>query len=397
MTGTLTITPVRSRGDYQAFLTFPWTLYRTSPYWVPPLMSMQKEKFDRRKNPTWQHLEGEYYLARRGTRVVGTIAAFVNHRHNDFHGERIAFFGAFEVVDDQAAADALLGAASDWAAARGYHALRGPATFSTNDECGVLVEGFDDLPALLMPYNRPYYQRLLERSPGFEKVMDLICYRFTLAAFTSSPKIQQALRVTQRNNERRQITVRGLDPTRLDDEFKTLKAIYNAAWDKNWGFVPLSDPELDELVESLGRFLDPRLAFFGEVAGEPVAFLLGIPDLNHVLRSAYPRPGKPELLTLLQVLWHWRIRSKITRIRVPLMGVKQGYRNMGVEAAMFVELLHRLIRLADEYGWQSADAGWVLETNDDMNRIVEALNGEPYKRFRFYQRALVPQGPDGPS
>ncbi len=390
MIDALTVAKVASKADYRAFITFPWTLYRTSPYWVPPLMSMQKHKFDQKKNPTWQHLEGDYFLARRGKQVLGTIAAYVNRRHNEFHDENIAFFGAFETINDQAVADALLNTAVEWAQARGYDALRGPATFSTNDECGVLVQGFDDPPAVLMPYNRPYYEDLLNRAPGFAKAMDLICYNFTLAGFTSSPKIKQAVRVTRRNNERREIRVRVLDGDAVKAELQTLKEIYNQAWDRNWGFVPLSDPELDEMVESLGQFLDPRLTFFAEVAGEPAGFMLGIPDLNGALMRAYPRPSIPEPITLLQVLWHWKLRSKIDRIRVPLMGVKQDFRNMGVEAAMMVELLNQVERIADEMGWRRADAGWVLETNDDMNRIVEALNAEPYKRFRFYERAFAP-------
>lgn len=390
MVSALTVTKVASRADYRAFLTFPWALYRTSSYWVPPLMSMQKHRFDQKKNPSWQHMEGDYFLARRGSQVAGTIAAYVNRRHNEFHGENIAFFGAFEVVDDQAVANALLETAVEWAQARGYTALRGPATFSTNDECGVLVQGFDDPPAVLMPYNRPYYERLLDHAPGFARTMDLICYNFTLAGFMSSSKVQQAVRITRRNNERRQIRVRVLDGDAVKTELQTLKEIYNQAWDRNWGFVPLSDPELDEMVESLGQFLDPRLTYFAEVAGEPAGFMLAIPDLNGALQRAYPRPGKPEPLTLLQVLWHWKVRSKIERIRVPLMGVKASYRNMGVEAAMVVELLNQVSQFSAEMGWQRADAGWVLETNDDMNRIVEALNGEPYKRFRFYDRVLAP-------
>jgi len=379
---------VESKADFDTFLTFPWTLYKDDPIWVPPLLSMQRHKFDKSKNPTWQHLEGDYFTARRGEQVVGTIAAFINHRHNEFQGEQIGFFGAFEVYDDQEAADALLQTAADYVAAKGATALRGPATFSTNEECGVLIEGFDDPPLVLYPYNPPYTQRLVENAPGFAKVMDLWSYHFTLQGVGRSEKVQKMLRIIRKNNERRGITVRPPDSRRLKQEFAILKDIYNQAWEKNWGFVPFSDAELDDLVASLGTFYDKRVAVFAEVKGQPAGFLLGIPDMNQVLKLAYPRPGKPELLTKLQILWHWKVRSKIKRLRIPLMGVRAEFRGIGVETAMFSELYERALSFAPETGWYSADGGWVLETNEPMQRLCDMHNGTVYKRFRFYERAL---------
>jgi len=178
--------------------------------------------------------------------------------------------------------------------------------------------------------------------------------------------------------------VRTADPTHLAEEFALLKDIYNRAWERNWGFVPFSPRELDEMVAEIGRFFDPEMAFFAEIEGKPVAFLLGLPDMNQVLHHAYPRPGKPELIALLQLLWHWKVRPKITRVRVMLMGVQEGYRGIGVEAAMFV----RAHQAGATLGWHDADGGWVLETNTAMSRLVEALNGQVYKRWRWYERAL---------
>ena len=166
------------------------------------------------------------------------------------------------------------------------------------------------------------------------------------------------------------------------------KDIYNQAWDDNWGFVPLSDAELDALIRDLGQYLEPRLAFFAEVRGEPAAFLLAFPDLNQPLHAAYPRPGKPTLLTLAQVFWHWKIRSKITRVRIALMGVREHFRGIGVEAAMFAHFFEQTPALSAETGWTYADAGWVLETNESMNRIVRAYGGDDYKHYRWYERAL---------
>jgi GNAT superfamily N-acetyltransferase len=345
---------------------------------------MQKHKLDKKENPTWKHLEGDYFVARRGDQPVGTIAAFINHRHNEFQAEHLGFFGLFEVYDDQEAAAALLDTAAEYVRAKGYDAIRGPASFSTNEECGVLIEGFDDVPVLLMPYNYPYYQRLVENTPGFAKVMDLFSYYLTLEAVENSERLEKLLRISQKNRERRQIVVRFPDVKNLKREFVTIKDIYNKAWDRNWGFVPFSDEELDQMVKDLGQFFNPRLAVFAEVEGQPVAFMLSLPDLNQALHAAYPRPGKPEILTLLQVLWHWRIRSKINRIRMMLMGVREGYRGIGVEAAMFFELYESGAGM----GWHHGDAGWVLETNEPIRRVVEPFGARVYKRYRFYERSL---------
>jgi GNAT superfamily N-acetyltransferase len=390
MTAAVTVHKVGTKAEFETFLRFPWTLYRGDPNWVPPLVSMQRHKLDRQKNSSWEHMTGEYFIARRGGEPVGTIAAFINHRHNEFHDERIGFFGCFEVRDDQQAADALLQTAADYVQGQGYNAIRGPATFSTNEECGILVEGFDGPPIVLYPYNPPYYQRLLESAPGFQGVMDLFAYRFTLQETHRSDRLQKLYRIIHRNNERRGITVRPPDTRHLAREFATLKAIYNDAWERNWGFVPFTDTELDELVDDLGMFFDPRITLFAEVKGKPVGFLLGLPDMNQALHAARPHPRKPDLWTKLQVLWHWKIRSKITRLRIPLMGVMAQYRGIGVEAAMFADLFQRGVTLMDEAGWQYVDGGWVLATNEPMIRLCETHNGTLYRRFRFYERALSP-------
>lgn len=390
MASSVTVRKAKSQAGLNTFLRFPWQHYKDDPHWVPPLVGMQRAKLDKRKNPAWEYMEGDYFIAWRGDQPVGTIAAFINHRHNEFHHENIGFFGFFECIDDQAVADALLGTAADTVRALGCDAIRGPANFSTNDECGVLIKGFDDPPVILMPYNYRYYQRLLANAPGYAKVMDVISYNVTLTQWQASPKLEQTMRVTRRNNERRGITVRTIDARNLKRDLALFKAIYNQAWDENWGFVPLSDKELDALVRDLGAYLEPRLAIFAAVHGEPAAFLLAFPDLNQPLKAAYPRPGKPSLITLAQVFWHWKIRSKVRRIRVALFGVKEQFRGTGVEAAMFVELFEQARQISAETGWYYADCGWVLETNETMKRLVTAYGGDDYKHYRFYERQLTP-------
>ena len=382
---------VDTKADFDTFLKFPWALYKDDPNWVPPLLSMQRHKLDRTKNSSWKHMEGEYFIAWRGEKPVGTIAAFINHRHNEFWDERIGFFGCFEVYDDQEAANALLDTASRYVEGCGCASIRGPATFSTNEECGILIEGFDEPPVVLYSYNYPYYPRLMENAPGFEKAMDLHAYYLTLAGARTGGAVEKTTRITRKNNERRGITVRGPDTKHLKQEFAALRTIYNAAWEKNWGFVPLTDEELDELVKDLGTYFEPDLTYFAEVDGQPVGFLLGVPDMFQALHPAYPRPGKPEIVTLARTLWHWKIRPSITRIRIPLMGVKDGYRGIGIEAAMFAALYEKAIRLAPRRGWVYADGGWVLETNEPMRRLCAMYDGRVYKRFRIYERTLAPE------
>ncbi len=386
MTDPLSVRKVETKADAKIFLEFPWTLYQGDPYWVPPLVSMQRRKLNKDKNPAWQYMEGEYFIARRGDRPVGTVAAVINHRHNEFQKEHIGFFGCFEVYEDAEAAHALLDTAADYVRSCGYDAIRGPASFSTNDECGLLIKGYDDSPVILMPYNPPYYQRLLETAPNFSQVMDVCSYNITLKGWTDSDKLQQTLRVTRKNSERRGITVHAIDPRHVKHDLQMLKSIYNQAWDENWGFVPLSDAELDALIKDLGQYLEPRLAIFAEVKGEQAGFLLAFPDLNQPLHAAYARPDRPELWNMLKVLWHWKLRPKISRIRIALFGVRDGYRGIGVEAAMFVELFNRALEISAETGWYYADAGWVLETNDPMKRLIANYGGDDYKHYRFYER-----------
>lgn len=377
---------VESKREHKLFLEFPWTLYKGNPYWVPQLLSMERHRLDRTHNATWQHMTGEYFIAWRGDQPVGTIAALINHRHNEYWNENIGFFGRFETVDDPAVADALFAAAEQYVQAQGADALRGPVTFSINDHCGLLIDAFDDPPVVLSPYNPPYYQPLIENRPGYHKVMDTYAYYITLQGAAESERLQKLFRVIDKNNARRGIVVRTVNTRDLKGDLSLLREIFNAAWEKNWGFVPFSDAELDELIKDVGQFLDPNMTLFAEVNGKPAGFLLALPDLHQALHHAYPRPGKPELLTLLQVLWHWKIRSKITRLRIPLMGVKEQFRGIGVEAAMFADMFTRGRVYVEQKGIIYADGGWVLETNTAMHRLVEQHNGYVYKTFRFYQR-----------
>ena len=371
-----------NRREFEDFFAFPWRHYADDANWAPPLLSIRRQLLDKSKHPAWKYMEGEYFAAWQRGKMVGTVAAFINHEHNRYHAENIGFFGLFESIDDTAVARGLLEAAADWVRAGGADAIRGPANFTTNEECGLLVENFSQ-PVIMMPYNPPYYAALIEQA-GFEKVMDLYCIYQDRETIESTNSLERLERLVKRASERSGIIVRSMNARDKKAEFERFREIYNAAWEKNWGFIPMNDEELEALVRDLGMLVEADLAFFAEIAGEPVGFALTIPNFNEALRRAYPRPGVPEIWTMAQVAWHWKIRRSIRGVRMPLMGVKQEHRNKGVELAMLLEVMKALLPSRYDY----LDSGWILETNP-LIKISVSLGGQIYKTHRFYQRSLA--------
>src|SRR5258708_6339101 len=335
-TGALSVRKVENAADYKTFFEFPWTLYKDDPNWVPPLLSTRKSILDKKVNPGWDYMTGDYFLAFRGSEPIGTIAALVNHHHNEYWKENIGWFGLFECYDDQEAATALLKTAADHVKALGAtDGMRGPASLSAYDEWGLLIDGFMP-PVILMAYNPQYYQRLIEESGlGFAKCMDLYSYYTNpdqiMASGGMTPKLR---RVVDKTKERNHITLRKPDPKNLKKEVDLLHHLWDTCWSANWAFYPLTDREADKLFKDLKDFVDVDLVRFGMIDGKDVGFLLALPDFNQVLRLAYPRPGEPEIFTLLKVLWYWKVRRKITGQRILLLGVEPQYRAKGVEAAM---------------------------------------------------------------
>ncbi len=378
----LEVRSLANRREFEDFFCFPWRHYADDANWAPPLLSMRRQLLDKTRHPAWKYMDGEYFAAWRFGRMVGTVAAFINHEHNRYHGENIAFFGLFESVDDQAVAGGLLEAAADWARARGADAIRGPASFTTNEECGLLVDNFNP-PVIMMPYNPQYYADLVAGA-GFEKVMDLHCIYQDRATIESGNTLERLERLVKRASQRSGIRVRPMNARDKKAEFERFREIYNAAWEKNWGFIPMNDEELRALVKDLGMLVEADLAFFAEIAGEPVGFALTIPNFNEALRRARPRPGVPEILTMAQVAWHWKIRRSIRGVRMPLMGVKAAHRNKGVELAMLLAVMKALLPSRYDY----LDSGWILETNP-LIKISLSLGGKVYKTHRFYQKPLA--------
>jgi GNAT superfamily N-acetyltransferase len=376
----LTISTVDTQDDLMDFITFPWKVYQDHPYWVPPLISERISFLDPDHNPFFQHGKATYYLARRAGHVVGTIAAFTNELYNEFQGTNVGFFGFFEVLEDREAAEGLLQTAVDWAREAGHDSLIGPAQFSTNDEVGLLVDGFDDTPRILMTYNPPYYQTFIEKT-GFQKAMDLWAYALDIERFRENIP-EKLIRVTEKVRERKNFVVRQIRMSEFNQEVKRIKPIYNRSWERNWGFVPMTDPEFDKLAKDLKPLLDPNVVLLVEQDGEVIGFGLSLPDLCQPLRLAYPRPGENETLTTIKLAWHWKVRRRVDWLRVFALGVLPEYRGTGVDALMYIETAKAAIKR----GYKWAEMSWILENNEMMNRSIKMLGGKVYKTYRMYEK-----------
>jgi GNAT superfamily N-acetyltransferase len=371
--------PVAGPADRRAFIRLPWRIYRDDPHWVPPLLLEVAKVLDPSRHPFHAHADVQYFLARRGRVVVGRIAVFVNHRFNEFHASRIAHFGFFECVNDGEVAEALLEGAADWGRKRGMELLQGPFNFSTNDELhspGVLVDGFQYPPVLLMAHTPPYYAALLEGC-GFVKARDLLSY---LAEGTEPP--DRLVQGVGRLRRSKGVVVRPLVLSDLPREIARVKEIYNSAWERNWGFVPMSDAELDHMAASLKPVLDPRLCALAEVQGEPVAFALGLPDLNQVLRHLN---GRLLPLGWLKYLWY---RRRIDTLRVLTLGVRPEHRHRGIDAMLILHLYLEGLKA----GFTRAECSWILEDNLPMRRGLERIGARAYKTYRVYEKPLRGSG-----
>ncbi len=373
--------------DRLRFIQFWWEPYKSNRCWVPPLVNERQEFLDPARNPYFQHARAAYFLAMRGGQPVGTIAAHVNDRYNEFHQDKIGFFGFFECLDDADAARALFEAAADWCRSQGVRAIQGPACFSSNDDgFGMLVDGFDDPPRIYMSYNPPYYNKLVEQN-GFAKAMDLYAYALDTNVYREQGLPPKLIRVANKVRERKGIRIRPVDMAHFDDEVARVKHVYNSAWEKNWGFVPMTEAEFDHLAVGLKQILDPRVVFVAEKNGEFIGFSLSLPDLNQAVLAAYPSPNPNPVvanLAMARMLWHWKIRSKITWLRVFAMGVVEEWRAHGIAAMFYYETTKA--GLPAGYKW--GEMSWILENNVMMNHDLKAMGGHVYKTYRVYEKPL---------
>jgi GNAT superfamily N-acetyltransferase len=362
----------------RTFIRLPWRLYEGAANWVPPLISERKRHLDRGRNPFFEHAEVEYFLAWRAGVPVGRISAHVDHRLNEFQNNRWGLFGFFECEDDPAVAAALLDSAELWLRERGRDRMIGPFDFSTNHECGVLVEGHDLAPQILENWHHPYYRDLLEQQ-AMVKAMDL--YKWEINPTDRGEMLPVIDELADRLEPEHGIRLRRMRRRNLRTEVRAFMEVYNLAWSSNWGFVPLTDAELDHMAKELGPVLDEDFAAVAETAdGQVAGVSLTLPDWNKVLARLNGR--------LLPIGWLKALlgRSKLDEIRVFALGVKPEYQHTGVAAALYRDIWDTVFRR----GMVRAETGWILEVNDAMNHAMEALTGKIVKRYRIYERLLEP-------
>jgi ribosomal protein S18 acetylase RimI-like enzyme len=368
---------VSGRRDLTAFIELPFRLHANHPLWVPPLKLERRLFLNRRVNAFFSHGEAEYFLARRGGRVVGRISAQVNHAFNDHQHKNWGWFGFLEIEDDQEAVDALLQAAAAWLRARGKELMVGPASFAMNDESGVLIEGFDLRPMILQPWHPPYYQQRVEQA-GMSKAMDLLMWNLEVS--DREKVLPVIFELAEKVQSEHGIRVRPMRRRQLRKDMDAFAEVYNSAWSKNWDFVPYSKKDLDAYAQELQLVFDKHWFMIAEREDtkEVVGMAITVPDLNQVLARMKGR--------LLPLGW-WQFLNKgriMDRVRVGFLGVKPEYQHTGVAAKLYVEHFNAAAARPQHGG----EMGWILETNTAMNRGMEAMGGRVVKRYRVYEQAL---------
>ncbi|MDD5772315.1 MAG: N-acetyltransferase [bacterium] len=366
------IKEVTAKKELHQFICFPYELYKNDPNWVPPLIIEREEFFDPRKNPFYDHAEIKLFLALKNDKPVGRISAHINFNHNDFYKDKVGFFGFFECEKDYLIAEKLLSAASSWLKLKGMDTVRGPMNFSTNEECGLLIKGYDSQPVLMMSYNPPYYADFLE-SYGYKKEMDLIAYDYK---FNDVPEYIK--KVSDRLTKRKNVVVRPINPKKFREEVELIKKIYSEAWKENWGFVPMTDKEFEKTAKDFKMIMDKDMILFAEIDGKPIAFFLALPDLNLALKKI---KGKLLPFGLIKLLLEKR---KIAALRVLTMGVVEEYRHWGIDVLLYNTGFNNAVK----NGYRKVEYSWILESNEMMNRILIRMGADPYKTYRIYDKKL---------
>jgi len=368
--GAIEVVPADNKKLLKEFVELPFRLYRGDPYWVPPLRMAVNELLDRRKHPFYTNADAEFFLALRDGRTVGRVAAIVDRNYNKFHDEQAGFFGFFEAENDPAVASALLLRARDWVFERGAKFLRGPMNPSTNYECGMLVEGFDSPPMVQMTYNPPYYPALMD-GLGLRKSKDLYAY----LQHSDTLDTDKIGRVADKALAKHGVRVRPIDMKNFDADVERVWEVYNSAWERNWGFVPMTREEFLLQGKEMKQILKPDLVLIGEKEGRVVGFALALPDINQALIHTN---GNLFPTGLLKILYYQRL---VKNVRVLALGVVEEYRASGVAAGFYVTLWRNAKRL----GFGPSEMSWILEDNVLMNRSLIAMGAKKYKTYRIYE------------
>jgi hypothetical protein len=364
-----------TRKDKDRFIRFPWKIYKNDRNWVPPLIIERKDFLDPLKNPFFEHADVKLFLAAdEAGSELGRIAGVVNFNHIRAHNEKAGFFGLFECVNDQAVAKGLFDRAAGFLRAHGMEIMRGPENMSVNDDIGLLVQGFETPPMIMMPHNPPYYERLVE-GYGFKKAMDLYAYYGEEKRGLIPERLERGVELARR---RYKFAVRALAMNDFDTELKRIHSVYTSAWEENWGAVAMTGREFEHLAGNFRKVVDPDLCLIAEVNGEVAGFSLALPDFNQILIRLN---GRLLPFGIFKLLYY---RRRIDAIRIITMGVIKKYRHMGIDTCFYYETYKRGLAK----GIWRGEMSWVLENNVVMNRILENLGFTVYKKYRVYDFPL---------
>jgi GNAT superfamily N-acetyltransferase len=373
-----TIRPVVSKADLKQFIELPYRLRKDDPQWVPPLRFERRQFLDRKKNPWFEHAECELMVAEREGRVVGRISAHIDHRWDEFRGGNDGMFGFFDAEDDPEVFRALIEAASAWLRERGRERMLGPMDFTMNDECGILIEGFDEPSMILEPWHPPYYSERLD-DLGLGKAIDLLMWELWFGKLKAGTEMHPLIHAAAAKSREEGVVLRPMRKRDLEAEVGRFMEVYNEAWGHNWGFVPITEAEVRFQAKNLKPVLDENWAMMAEKDGEVIGAALTLPDVEQALVKMNGR--------LLPFGWVYFLRRKkyIDRLRVFALGVKDDYQHLGVAAALY----ERHVEMAASVGPPGGHMGWILETNDPMNRAMEGMGGNVVQKYRIYERKLA--------
>ena len=377
MPAPIEVSLVTTRKDRDAFIKFPWKIYKGDPAWVPPLLIERKEFLDRKKHPFYLHGDAALFLAKSGDEIVGRIMASDDPNYNAVHQSNVGCFGLFESIDDSEVADALFRAAKDWLLGKGRDEVMGPIDYSTNYVCGLLVEGFEHPPTLLTSHNPPYYAPLIEMC-GFEKVKELYAWWFSEPA-NAAARLRRLASSFQRRNP---VTIRKGNVKDMRAESRRLREIYNEAWEKNWGFVPFTEKEIEFMTHELKPLVIPEFTLIAEIGDEPVGFILCVPDINVALRHIDGRLTKFGIPIGLAKLLYYKSRTRTARLIA--LGVKPKYRRAGIAEMLVLQIIEDGMIKRGFTG----ELSLTLEDNFMINRFLAAIGAEKYKTYRIYRCSI---------
>ncbi len=373
----LRIVKAEDKKSLSTFIDFPHELYKDDPLYVPELFMSQKEILDPKKNPFFEHARIQCFLAYQNDKLVGRITAIKNDNYNQYHKSNVGFFGFFDCINDYDVAKLLLDEASAWCKSHGFEAMIGPTNPSTNDTAGVLIDGFHESPKIMMTYNAPYYQELLEKY-GMTKDMDL--YAYILYTHKASEKSIRLAQTLEERLEKQGIIFRNVSLKIFAEEVAKIRDIYNNAWQNNWGFVPWTDSEIKHLADNLKMIVNENWCFIAEHNGQPIGFAITLNDINEITRGF--KRGRLFPFNIFKLLLN---RHKTKFVRILALGVKEDYRKKGIEAIFFA----KNILAARKYNVTAGEVSWVLENNEEMNASAVKLNSELYKTYRIYRSNLT--------